>query len=358
MRRIFSLLLILSFQFGWASELCRNSFTPSQYLPWFAKKSFASIEQGLANGKIVKMVPLQQGLVDEGKAPGGKTKNTALVYFEDGSMAIWKPGNWAPPGEVAAYKAAQEVGFELVPPTVERIVDGTRGSLQYFVRTPFDLANMGGKQLKSILANVPDKQKSDRDIFNFVFGQWDVHSGNVLIDEMFNIVSIDNGGIRDRLKVQIGEIPFIRKLVLTPGAIKNLNLTAGPFPYDRATFLERPTVQQLENFLKPYAFKESLEQFLEWRKPTKDRPDPDNSMKIVFWDDAIWIQGTGYMKYTAIPKPAVFFESTLQAYRQLTFERLRQIFPKEFLDKQLYEILERRDQILSAAAKDAKDKAP
>lgn len=76
-------------------------------------------------------------------------------------------------------------------------------------------------------------------------------------------------------------------------------------------------------------------------------------MRYVVWDDEVWIQAIGFQKYGPI-LPVQFNPEVLEKYRALTFERLREIFSDDlFFDKWIAEVLERRDQILRAASREA-----
>lgn len=372
--------------------------------PWFESIEFSTIERTLRDEKIVAVQDLKKALSDSGKKPGGTTPGMLLMTYGDGTQALFKPGrdNLT---EVAAYNIARLVGSRLVPPTIKRTLDagafaesvdpklreaisGQTGSLQYFVRTPYDLTTLGGVERATLWAKIPDEQKAQRDIFNFVFGNWDLHWGNVLVDASPSIVQIDNGVIRSRLMVQYGERPFIRRLSFSKELKdKNKNVEKRPFPFNNAVYFERPSMIDFVEAFRDQVHLKDLANYVKNRLKNvqERRPPPDVtdtfavmimenapvwklerfianhaaykfevanlSMKAVGWDGAIWIQAIGFQNYGAI-KPAVFSKRVLNHYRALTFETLRQIFPVDlFGDVNIYEMLGRRDQILAAAEK-------
>ena len=375
---------------------------PSNQLPepWFRQIGFSKTERLLQSAKIVNVKDLKGALAASGKKPSGTTVGMALVTFEDGTRAVWKPGQVGL-AEVAAYKLARAVKSRLVPPTIARTLEGASfsaavdgetvsamtgqtGSLQYFVSTPFDLKAIWGVERDKIWERVSKSQKAQRDIFNFVFGNWDLHWGNILIDASYSIVQIDNGVIRSRMKVRYGQLPFIRRISFSADVKQALGTTpAGKFPYDSATFLDQPSIMQVIAAVHDKADRRELGNYVDGRlKDGKSGVTQDVreafvalirkgaemseletfakahsellqsanlTMKLAFWDKAIWIQAIGFQNYQPI-LPPLFSESILEGYRSLTFESLRAILPEAlFGDQAVREMLSRRDKILSAA---------
>ncbi len=333
-------------QFHCRAALSHNSLHDSR--PWFEQVSFSQIERVLAGSEIVKIEDFRALREAQSKRLISVSERILLLTFADGTQGIWKPGSSsAIAAEVAAFRAARKIGSRLVPPTVERALpSGVTGSVQYFVRSTYDLVNMTYRERSALWGRVPKEQKSERDAFNFVFGQWDLHSGNVLIDQNFNLVSIDNGGIRNRQMVRFGDLPFVKRFNLKRQIQRKLETEA--FPFDSAVFLKKPSADEILDVLRPYVEEKDRAFFIDKRRPSKQNPDPDNTMKIAIWGNSIWIQTIGFANYGPL-KPESLSERTLAAYRALTFGRLRILFPESaFSSAQLHEILERRDQLLNA----------
>ncbi len=133
------------------------------------------IEEVLKSGKIVK---------DE--ALDGGANATRLVTFEDGTKGIWKPhikrwfSNYRT--EVLAYELDRKFGFNIVPPTVERLVFKYKGSVQLFKDS-----NSNWKAVSS--ASSLRKQS----FFDFIIHNRDRHSDNHLVSPEGGVISIDNG---------------------------------------------------------------------------------------------------------------------------------------------------------------------
>ena len=119
----------------------------------------------------------------------GKGENKPeLVVFEDGSKAVWKPHReWFASNyraEVLAYELDQTLGFNLVPATIEKTIDGKIGSLQAFV--PDAVEAFRAPRIKP-------SQLDKQTIFDYIISNGDRHQGNFLVNKEGNIYSIDNG---------------------------------------------------------------------------------------------------------------------------------------------------------------------
>ena len=158
---------------------------------WNEDLSFEKIEKRLRTEAIVEAGSLHAFLRQQNKKPSG-LHPLKIVTLESGLLAVLKKEN-ACYGEVAAYKAAKALNLRLVPPTVLRDIDGTKGSLQFYVDCSVDLA-----KYHSLLQKASRKDRSDMDVFYYIFNQWDGHRGNQLIDkdkDKYRLALIDNQGI-------------------------------------------------------------------------------------------------------------------------------------------------------------------
>lgn len=134
----------------------------------------------------------------------GGTRN-ATYRIKDGVEAVFKPtkgeGNDTPGGikkgsrahrEVAAYEIDKELGFDLVPPTVERKLPGLgNGAAQEFVRDAADLSDgmlRGFMQGGTQFANQEEMMA-----FDTIIGNTDRHYGNFKVRAGDRAVAIDNG---------------------------------------------------------------------------------------------------------------------------------------------------------------------
>lgn len=316
---------------------------------WDKQITFAKTEQVLSFGKVVNIRELKDALVQDGKRPSG-SHLALLLTLADGTRGIFKFGS---EGEIAAYQVMRRLlKGRLIPPTVARdlgpelmavrsslnfnVPASTVGSLQYFVSTRIDLKDPN--QWASIWPSVSPKQISDRDVFYFVFGQWDRHRGNILADDAMNLALIDNEGIRTQQYVRYGENPFLLKI---GGPIQPDS--ASVFPYQRAELFDHPEIEDLRSYLSGKVDVNSMERFLKSMVDRKDR-----TCKIVIWRGRAWVQSIGYSNYGPIQFDSLS-ESTLTSYAALTFESLREILPaNSFPDDRVWQILDARNELLSA----------
>lgn len=315
-----------------AYPICESLFSAVPPKSWFEKVDFAIVEATLKTGEIALIEELEHL---------GTTEGLARVTFADGTQAIWKPGqkNLA---EVSGYNLAKRVGSRLIPPTVERTIAFQVGSLQYFVATSIDLRTLKKEARTRIWQMVPASQRAEREIFYFVFGNWDLHWGNVLVDDSLSIAQIDNFHIRSRLMVRYGELPFVRRMSLKEGHPLAQTTTRTQFPFDQAVLLAAPTFDELTRQLEPHANAKELARYVDYRR---EKETEDLTMRFALWDGAVWIQAIGFQNYG--PRiPPVFPPAIVEAYRRLTFAHLREDLSPDFSDTQIFEMLARRDELL------------
>ncbi len=80
-----------------------------------------------------------QKIIDKQPNPDKGFGESYIITLEDGTKGIWKPHQYVwhqnYRAEVLAYELDQKFGFGIVPPTVERSIDGKNGSFQAHVDT-------------------------------------------------------------------------------------------------------------------------------------------------------------------------------------------------------------------------------
>ncbi len=148
---------------------------------WDSALNINEIERQLKTQPIVSSKEMRAYLKENQKQDSFQHA-VYLVTLENGLKAVFKPESkeQSPYGETAAYRASLWLGQQLVPPTVVRDYKGQRGSLQFFVETPFDLFKQEDRERALKLLSA--KTKSDMALFYFVFrGRISAHWGNKLI---------------------------------------------------------------------------------------------------------------------------------------------------------------------------------
>ena len=359
-RRFFITILSLLFSFGFASAL--PSYAVSCELevlqsapgkPWNSI-GFTKTEKALLNRKILRIKLLKDFATESGKKPSG-TSPTFLVELEGGLLGVWKVNSWGDADyEVDAYKFARLIKSRQVPPTVKRPIPKEEfhrllssphpeltsydGSLQYFVRSKIDLLD---GHSHNYLKKVSAKDLSDKAVFYFVFGQWDNHSGNLIIDDTYTQALIDNSCIGMRTQIRYGELPFRRIVTIKATDANRGKVGFGTeFPFDQVQYLTNPTPEDIVKFAHGEVTVEQVMKSWGFLKTEGCK------YGFILWNDMLWAQKNIWYKPA---QTAIYSEATLSQYRALTFEKLRAVAHHGYSDGVIYDVLARRDQVLAAA---------
>lgn len=129
--------------------------------------------------------PADREPVDDGSAePMGR----AVYKPHRGERPLWDFPDGLYRREVAAYRLSRALGWDVVPPTVERDGPFGPGSLQWFVDADFD-------QHYFTMLEDPDLHDQLRRLcaFDLVANSTDRKGGHVLVDERGHLWAIDNG---------------------------------------------------------------------------------------------------------------------------------------------------------------------
>ncbi len=326
--------------------------------PWYDKVVFAKVEKILESDEIVDIKVMRSHLVATEKNASGST-GALLLTFRSGPQGVWKDNrNGNADGEISAYRAVRYLhGLRNVPPTVYRDIakemgrfridsealsqiQGTLGSVQYFIPTAID---MNRKDIReSIWPLVPAWQKGARDIFRFTYGQNDPNWGNIIVDEGYNTGWIDNADICGSQQINYGENPFrvayhFKKEIMAPDWPE-------AFPFHTAIHLSRPSLEDFVRFLKPWVNESNSQRFWAFQRDYIT----DQSMDIVFWRNQVWVRGRGFKNHAPVRIDSIR-ESTLRTYRALTKASLRSVLVGKCLnDDKIEEILLASRKIIQA----------
>src|SRR5262245_21647709 len=147
------------------------------------------IEAALKTAEIVRFEDIGTGVTKPRRAylkPGGLIESFT-----------WKP---LPPGrrggywesykaEIAAYELDKRLALNMVPPVVEREVDGQRGAAVMWIEPTTSVKEMGG----TIPAGrVPGHDVRRMQTFDNFIGNPDRNAGNILVDGANNMILIDH----------------------------------------------------------------------------------------------------------------------------------------------------------------------
>jgi tetratricopeptide (TPR) repeat protein len=124
-------------------------------------------------------------------------RRLVLRWSDFEPRAAWRPAPPGPPGdskenghpEIAAYELDKLLGLNMVPPTVERILEGRKGSLQLWVN--------GCKVYKEVqngMAQTPEwsHEISRMKLFDSLIGNADRNLTNTLVDPRRTLVIVDH----------------------------------------------------------------------------------------------------------------------------------------------------------------------
>jgi hypothetical protein len=296
------------------------------------------IEEALIKEHVVSLTKIADYLTQQGKVCDADNE-VYVALLKSGLKAIFKPGEdrYA---EVVAYRASTFLGLTFVPPTVLRTIDKIPGSLQLFVDSPIDLYKDA-----AIYNKIDTQEIRTMKLFYFVFGQWDMHKGNQLIElsnKQPHLVLIDNAGMTNKQQVQYGDFAFV---CLAWSNKRNDDFTV-PFPFDQPQTLSQPSLEELERIFDEFMPNENIKRF--WQRHKR--------ITYCIWHNALWIQfykdNPDYTpNYVPLPDSAL-----LARYKKLTKEIIEE-FWKEALeteDKQHFHqliglTLERLEQVLQAS---------
>ena len=167
----------------------RNEFS-HRHIPLkpLSNRSIDPMEKFLKNSGIQSAVMADRGILEP-----------AIVTFSDGTTkGVAKPyerfvySRWVK-AEVFAYELSKRLGFDFVPPTVERIENGVRSSMQLFVEPK----RLGGIDIR-IQEMIPRSIVSENNlkkllIFDALITNQDRHGENFLfLRERNELVAIDH----------------------------------------------------------------------------------------------------------------------------------------------------------------------
>jgi hypothetical protein len=157
----------------------------------------------LKTAEVVERKPISEGVTHSERiklSDGTRTlravRKTIDVFhrgvteFQDGTSQVDFRDSWK--FEVAAYELDKLLGLGMVPPTVERTIDKTPGSVQMWVEDALTTAGLEERQLRD-----PDSRHWNRQVYNARLLRqltYDTDSTNVnndLIDPDFRLYSID-----------------------------------------------------------------------------------------------------------------------------------------------------------------------
>jgi hypothetical protein len=168
--RLAALLLI-------ASTLAAAQEAPSSVLPWLG--SADAIAEYIRGATIQKIEAIPVGVTKPQRAilaPGGPVGSLVVKDLPPGR----KSGYWESyRSEIAAYELDRMLELDMVPPTVEKRVNGTMMSAQMFIERCVWLKELKGQQAPDVEAW--NRQVHRHRVFDNLIANIDRNAGNLLV---------------------------------------------------------------------------------------------------------------------------------------------------------------------------------
>jgi len=264
------------------------------------------------------------------------THTIRVVTLKNGLVGIFKSGKYHY-GEVAAYRLSKLLGFNLVPPTVYRMIEGVEGSLQFYIDAP-DFRSQSNPT--EILARCGDQKITMMKHFYYIAGQWDIHRGNQIIfdgGDRYYLALIDNSGIFDHSHSRYGREIFVARGEENFEVVSDMSLD---FPYHKGIKVEVDS--SLKKFFRSFLTDDFIRHFL-----------PDE-LTYVVWQHRLWIKWPSPKRH-ARTFTTQYYRSILQALHDLTYENLEEVWAEVLAEDPAYGAdlialtLNRRDEVVQHA---------
>ena len=188
----------------WSTAALRAHATPQAQHAAGAKTWLGQtekIEAELKTAEIVRFEDIGTGVTHPRRAylkPGGSIESFTWKPLAPGRRG----GYWESyKSKIAAYELDKRLALNMVPPVVEREVDGQRGAAVMWIEQTTSVKEMGGT-LKS--GRVPGRDLRKMQTFDNFIGNPDRNAGNILIDQANEVILIDHS----RAFTESKDLPF------------------------------------------------------------------------------------------------------------------------------------------------------
>ena len=155
---------------------------------WLGRE--AEVEEFLKTAKVVKFTDVPVGVTHPRRGyfePGGPAGSIVFKALQPSR----KSGFWESyKSEIAAYELDKLVGLGMVPPTVERKIQGEYGSAQLWVEHCTLLKDRDVKTAPDMGAW--NRQVYRQRVWDNLVANIDRNQGNLLVDQAWNLILIDH----------------------------------------------------------------------------------------------------------------------------------------------------------------------
>jgi hypothetical protein len=263
---------------------------------WNRNLDFKKMEQLLLTGKIINIETLRDYLDFLGRAiPQGSSESYA-VFFEDGTVAVFKPESPTYVfGELLVYRISEYFGYHLVPPTVVRTINGKLGTLQLFIETERDPME-SLETFKHLLGRVPEIEKEREKLIHYLAGQWDRHEGNLVVDDLDHLIAVDNRNAAATVRWLPGEFPWVLRggNLPSPGAL---------FPFNNYSLIVDPNPKVFKEKFGAYLSEKEIASFFKKGFGEHAATYAGGPVPYIVWEGGLWIQKRTNMNLVGFSAP-------------------------------------------------------
>jgi hypothetical protein len=151
---------------------------------------YAEFEEFIRSAKIDSLKDIGTGVTRPRHAffaPGGLASGVIVKNLPPGRMnGYWESYK----SEIAAYQLDRLLEMDMVPPTVEREVEGVKMSAQLWAENTRMLKENNGRPSPD--AGTWNFQVHRQRVFDDLMGNIDENAGNILLDPAWNLILIDH----------------------------------------------------------------------------------------------------------------------------------------------------------------------
>jgi hypothetical protein len=149
----------------------------------------ARIEKELKTAEVVRLEDIGTGVTRPRRAylkPGGIVESMTWKVLPPGYRgSYWESYK----SEIAAYELDKLLGLKMIPPAVEREIDGSVGAAIMWISPATSVKQMGGKVPTDRIAGEEIRRMQ---LFDDFIGNSDRNAGNILVDEANEVILIDH----------------------------------------------------------------------------------------------------------------------------------------------------------------------
>ncbi len=301
---------------------------------WHAGMNFDEVEELLALTPVKSMQPIQEALGIEAEK-GNDGENVQLVTLRGGLKGALRFAE-AAEQELFGYRFSRKVQSRIVPPTVKRdfkFAHGLSTTLQLFI-PPKEYFHLSSVKRRELFEKMSEQDRFSISALAFVLGHWDLHPGNMVIDEALAPALFDFGDLARVMKVRYGEMAFI-----PIGETDRVFPENEEFPFDQFEEFETPE-DQLDLVMKKVAarFPELSANML---FKIKNRIySSTRSIKLIHWNSTIWMQR---VSGKIVPFSKKYFKKEFKPYQALTRDDVKALAPSFWSERLIDQVIERRD---------------